>query len=90
MLVENDIVLSRAIQEYLTNQGFNVYIANNGLEAFNLANQHNLNLIISDIMMPLVNGYELLEKLQKTKALSKIPVIFLFRLSMKNTNGLKI
>nr|YP_010925872.1 tctD transcriptional regulator [Neoporphyra seriata]WKD84104.1 tctD transcriptional regulator [Neoporphyra seriata] len=77
MLVENDIVLSRAIQEYLTNQGFNVYIANNGLEAFNLANQHNLNLIISDIMMPLVNGYELLEKLQKTKALSKIPVIFL-------------
>nr|YP_009244654.1 hypothetical protein Ppul_041 [Pyropia pulchra]AMK96896.1 hypothetical protein Ppul_041 [Pyropia pulchra] len=77
MLVENDIVLSKAIQEYLIDKGFNVYIANNGLEALNLANQYNLNLIISDIMMPLVNGYELLEKIQKTKALSKIPVIFL-------------
>lgn len=77
MLVENDIVLSKAIQEYLIDQGFNVYIASNGLEAFNLANQYNFNLIISDIMMPLVNGYELLEKLQNTKALSKIPVIFL-------------
>nr|AIA21372.1 hypothetical protein [Pyropia kanakaensis] len=77
MLVENDIVLSNAIQEYLVDQGFNVYIANNGLEAFNLANQYNFNLIISDIMMPLLNGYELLEKLKKTKSLSKIPVIFL-------------
>lgn len=77
MLVENDIVLSKAIQEYLRNQGFNVYIANNGLEALNLAHQYNFNLIISDIMMPLVNGYELLEKLQKNKTLSKIPVIFL-------------
>nr|ALL97357.1 ycf29 [Pyropia endiviifolia] len=77
MLVENDIVLSKAIQEYLIDQGFNVYIASNGLEAFNLANQYNFNLIISDIMMPLVNGYELLKKLQKTKSLSTIPVIFL-------------
>lgn len=77
MLVENDIVLSKAIQEYLVDQGFNVYIANNGLEAFNLAHQHNFSLIVSDIIMPIVNGYELLEKLQKNKSLSKIPVIFL-------------
>lgn len=77
MLVENDIVLSKAIQEYLIDQGFNVYIANNGLEALNLAYQYNFDLIISDIMMPLVNGYELLAKLKKNKALSKIPVIFL-------------
>lgn len=75
MLVENDIVLSKAIQEYLIDQGFNVYIANNGLEALNLAYQYNFDLIISDIMMPLVNGYELLAKLKKNKALSKIPVI---------------
>ena len=77
MLVENDIILSKAIQEYLIDQGFNVYIANNGLEALNLAYQYNFNVIISDIMMPLVNGYELLAKLQKNKELSKIPVIFL-------------
>lgn len=62
MLVENDIVLSKAIQEYLIDQGFNVYIANNGLEALNLAYQYNFDLIISDIMMPLVNGYELFSK----------------------------
>nr|YP_009027627.1 hypothetical chloroplast protein 29 [Neoporphyra perforata]AGV01110.1 hypothetical chloroplast protein 29 [Neoporphyra perforata]AHB35121.1 hypothetical chloroplast protein 29 [Neoporphyra perforata]AHB35330.1 hypothetical chloroplast protein 29 [Neoporphyra perforata]AIA19492.1 hypothetical protein [Neoporphyra perforata]AIA19701.1 hypothetical protein [Neoporphyra perforata] len=77
MLVENDTVLSKVIQEYLIDHGFNVYTANNGLEAFNLANQYNFNLIISDIMMPIVNGYELLEKLQATKRLSKIPVVFL-------------
>nr|BED43152.1 Ycf29 protein [Pyropia sp. Myanmar_A]BED43349.1 Ycf29 protein [Pyropia sp. Myanmar_B]BED43546.1 Ycf29 protein [Pyropia sp. Myanmar_C] len=77
MLVENDIVLSKAIQTYLRDQGFNVFIANNGLEAFQLAHQHKFDLIISDIMMPLVNGYELLDKLKKNKTLSKIPVIFL-------------
>jgi len=77
MLVENDTVLSKAIQEYLIDQGFNVAIAINGLEAFQLANKYKFDLIISDIIMPIIDGYELLEKLQKIEKLAKIPVIFL-------------
>ena len=77
MLVENDTVLSKAIQEYLIDQGFNVDIALNGLEAFQLANKYKFDLIISDIIMPIIDGYELLEKLRKIDKLAKIPVIFL-------------
>lgn len=77
MLVENDTVLSKAIQEYLIDKGFNITIANNGLEAFELANKYKFDLIISDIMMPVIDGYELLEKLQKLDKLLKIPFIFL-------------
>ena len=77
MLVENDNALSHAVQEYLEDQGFTVHVAINGLDAFNLINQYKFDLIISDIMMPVIDGYELLEKLQKNDDLSKIPVIFL-------------
>nr|AKE98943.1 hypothetical chloroplast protein 29 [Bangia fuscopurpurea] len=77
MLVENDNALSHAVQEYLRDQGFIVHVASNGLDAFNLVNQYKFDLIISDIMMPIIDGYELLEKLQKNDNLSKIPVIFL-------------
>jgi len=77
MLVENDTVLSKAIQEYLIDQGFNVDIAINGLEAFQLANKYKFDLIISDIIMPVIDGYELLEKLQTIEKLAKIPVVFL-------------
>lgn len=77
MLVENDNTLSKAIQEYLIEQGFNVYIASDGLEAMKIAKIYNLDLIISDIMMPIVDGYELLERLKKIEKLSETPFVFL-------------
>ena len=77
MLVENDNILSKAIEEYLIDNGFAVHVAVNGLDALNLINKYKFDLIVSDIMMPLIDGYQLLEKLQKTEKLAKIPVIFL-------------
>nr|YP_009237441.1 hypothetical protein [Wildemania schizophylla]AKS28488.1 hypothetical protein [Wildemania schizophylla] len=77
MLVENDNVLSKAIQEYLIDQGFNVKIASDGLEAIKTAKYYKFDLIISDIIMPTVDGYELLDQLKKTGQLSETPFIFL-------------
>ncbi len=76
LLVVDDVELNREyIKDALTDSGLIVYEAGNGLEAYKMALKNKPDLIITDIRMPVMSGFELLEKLQKDKALKHIPVI---------------
>lgn len=52
-----------------------VYTAKNGVEALAVAAQHALDLIITDLNMPEMNGLELIEHLKQSPELAKIPII---------------
>jgi CheY-like chemotaxis protein len=54
-----------------------VITATNGQEGVDLARIHHPDLVISDIYMPILNGYQLLEQFQQDEQLHKIPVIIL-------------
>lgn len=54
-----------------------VLMANNGEEAYNLVLQHKVDLIISDIMMPGLDGFGLLQKVKYDSETRNIPIIFL-------------
>mgnify|MGYP001822203553 FL=1 len=56
---------------------YNVLQAGDGAEALQLAQQHQPELIISDIMMPRVDGYQLCRAIREDKKLKSTPVIFL-------------
>ena len=58
-------------------EGYEVISAQDGAAGINLAKQHLPDLIISDIMMPGVNGYQALEALRKDPATVGIQFIFL-------------
>jgi DNA-binding response OmpR family regulator len=75
LLVEDDVNLSTVLADYLRSKEYNVEQANNGVEAWELISIKHYDLIISDIMMPKMNGYELL-KLIRQKS-EKLPVIIL-------------
>lgn len=75
LLVEDDVNLSTVLADYLRSKAYNVEQANNGVEAWELISIKHYDLIISDIMMPKMNGYELL-KLIRQKS-DKLPVIIL-------------
>ena len=75
LLVEDDVNLSTVLADYLRSKAYNVEQANNGVEAWELISIKHYDLIISDIMMPKMNGYELL-KLIRQKG-DKLPVIIL-------------
>ena len=77
LIVDDDMHLGSAIQSYLSLKGYKVYIANDPSIAFLLLDLHVFDLIISDIMMPQMNGYEFAMKLRSCSELSKIPVVFL-------------
>lgn len=61
----------------LKDEGYKMFYAKNGEMALKLVNEHNFDLILLDIMMPDINGFQVCEKLKKDDKTKKIPVIFL-------------
>ena len=61
----------------LTRSGYNVIAAGDGLEAFELASERAPDLMVLDVMMPKLDGYELTRRLRAEESLRTIPVILL-------------
>jgi len=64
LVVEDDKNLRKLMMVVLKNNGYNVLTANDGAEALELFETNHVDLIISDIMMPKIDGYELTEELR--------------------------
>lgn len=79
LLVEDDQSTARSIELALASEGITVDKARIGTEGLNLAELYNYCLIILDLMLPDVDGYELLLRLRSTKI--KTPVLILSGLS---------
>nr|WP_319509547.1 two-component regulator propeller domain-containing protein [uncultured Draconibacterium sp.] len=76
LLVEDDLELNRFICSSLQND-FKVISSYNGNEGYSLAKNHLPDIIISDIMMPETNGYELCKLVREDDLISHIPIILL-------------
>ncbi len=78
MLVVDDIEANRdLLSRRLQRQGHSVVVAENGREAIDLLRNQQFDLILCDIMMPEMNGYQVLEYLKADDALRHIPVIMI-------------
>ncbi len=77
LVVEDEKDIRVSLQEMLENEGFNVLSAADGEEGLELSTLKEPDLILSDILMPRMNGYEMLKKLQKNPNTASTPFIFL-------------
>lgn len=77
MVVEDELSIAEIVTEILTSIGHRVVVAHNGLEAFMRIQAERPDLVISDVMMPVMDGTELSKKLQAHPELSSVPVVFL-------------
>lgn len=77
LLIEDKPGLLDTVQNLLELHDYQVITATNGKEGVQSARTHYPDLVISDIYMPVLNGYQLLEQFQQDEKLSKIPVIIL-------------
>ena len=74
LVVDDEMLIRNVIKDYLENEGYEIYEAENGLEAIRVFKEEKIDLIILDIMMPKMDGYETLKELRK---LGETPVIML-------------
>ncbi|KPQ40046.1 MAG: response regulator [Phormidium sp.] len=77
LLVDDEPGLREAVQAYLSQSGFTVDVATNGQEGWDKLQQDIPDLVITDIMMPEVDGYQLLKQMREDPRLKSIPVVFL-------------
>lgn len=75
LVVDDDPDTLQLLQSILAAQGFAVVTARNGPEALEVVNQQTPALVLLDVMMPQMNGYEVLERLKSKHATSQVPVI---------------
>lgn len=80
LIVEDD----EEVRIYLNNnlkENFNILVATNGKEALEIIQKHEISLVLSDVMMPEMNGFELCRLIKSDISCSHIPVILLTALS---------
>lgn len=75
LIVEDDKDLNSLISSFFEDNGFDVKNCFNGLEALEIFENNNIDLILSDIMMPLFDGFSLAEKIRNKN--SNVPIIFM-------------
>lgn len=74
LVVDDETAISDIIKYNFENEGYLIDTANNGIKAIELNKEHHYDLILLDIMMPKLNGFETLREIRKD---SDIPVIML-------------
>lgn len=77
LLVDDDVNFVTLMRGYLAYQGYEVTTAETGTQAIELLDDMKPDLIISDIVMPEMNGYKFAEAVRKSPDISWIPIIFL-------------
>ncbi|MES2217151.1 MAG: hybrid sensor histidine kinase/response regulator [Pseudomonadota bacterium] len=85
ILVVDDSITTRTLeQNVLENKGYKVTVAVNGKEAWDLLQNNQFSMLITDVNMPIMDGFELTERVKKSERLSSLPVIIVTALGSDN------
>jgi twitching motility two-component system response regulator PilH len=77
LLVEDDRSLRRYLEVILKQEGYEVFVAADGLEAMKISLRSAVDVVVTDAIMPNLNGYELCRFLRNTPHLSHLGIVLL-------------
>ncbi|HEX9925601.1 MAG TPA: response regulator [Anaerolineae bacterium] len=77
LVVEDDIDISKMLRIYFDSQGYEVLVANRGSEALETCRTKLPNVVVLDIQLPDIDGYEVCRTLRSNTRTSYVPIIFL-------------
>lgn len=77
LVVEDDLASINILEKLLTREGYQVSLAFNGQEALEIARKILPDLVLSDVMMPKMDGFSLCQHLRADKTLAAVPIILL-------------
>lgn len=77
LVVDDEPVNLQVLKTQLTPRGFNLHFASSAQQALDILTEQKTDLILLDVMMPGMNGFELCKKIREQKTLINLPIIFL-------------
>ena len=77
LLADDSITIQKVVELILAEEDFEIRSTNNGEEALSVITSFNPDIVLADIEMPKMNGYQLCEKIKQDPSTSHIPVILL-------------
>lgn len=75
LLVEDEEIMINLLQKKLVQEGYEVLIARNGEEGLSMMKEVKPDIILLDIIMPKMSGFEVMEEMRKDTELKKIPIV---------------
>lgn len=75
LIIEDEEVIINLLQKKVIREGYQVSIARDGEEGLRIMGEEKPDLVLLDIIMPKLGGFEVMEEMQKNSELKKIPVI---------------
>ncbi|MDP8212574.1 MAG: response regulator [Candidatus Zapsychrus exili] len=77
LVVDDDCVVTKLLEARLADNGYTVISANDAAEGLQIAIDQSPDLAVLDVMMPVINGYNLCRLLKSNENYSQMPIIFL-------------
>lgn len=77
LVIEDDANIRESLVELLEMKSFELLSADNGADGLKIAQENTPDLIVCDVMMPGMNGYEVVEAIRKDSRMKNLPFIFL-------------
>ncbi len=77
LIVEDEQILLELLEKKLTQKGYQVTTAKDGIQGIDRIKEEIPDIILLDIIMPRMGGFEVMEKLHKDDKFSKIPIIII-------------
>lgn len=84
LLVEDEPLLGNILKQRLEREGFSVHLAVDGEEALKILKDTKPDLILLDVILPKISGFELMEKLKMDPQLQQAPVIVISNLGQES------
>ncbi len=75
IVIEDDRAILRGLKDNLEHESYEVLTATDGEQGYRLIQEHNPDLIVLDVMMPGMNGYQVCSALKNDARYSKIPIV---------------
>ena len=84
LLVEDSLTTRELEKSILESCGYQVHVATDGMEGLKMAGEESVDIIVTDVEMPRMNGFQMIQKIKENKRLSGLPVIIVTSLEKED------
>lgn len=86
LIIENEVSNRLLIERVLSTRGYRCISASNGLEALNILDKENVDLVLTDLSMPVLDGYRTTQLIRERPAMAHVPIVAVTAYALNDEN----